>query len=193
MKKVSSGTIWDRISKFLFQYRITPHTMTGLPPCEMLMGRKLRSRLDLLKPDVQARVISKQAKQKSNRDKHGKPRTFVEGERVYAKNFGQGNRWLPGLIVSSKGPVSFEIKLQNGKKCRRHQDHLRHRAANDSASEDQSEENALVIDGDDDSSDVESNPEPERVENNLPEPEASGGESRRYPSRIHRPPNQYGL
>ena len=193
MKKVSSGTIWDRISKFLFQYRITPHTTTGLPPCEMLMGRKLRSRLDLLKPDVQARVISKQAKQKSNRDKHCKPRTFVEGERVYAKNFGQGNRWLPGLIVSSKGPVSFEIELQNGKKCHRHQDHLRHRAATDSAAEHQSEENTLVVDGDDDLYDVESNPEPERVENNSPEPEASGGESRRYPSRIHRPPNRYGL
>ena len=100
---------------------------------------------------------------------------------------------MPGLIVGSKGPVSFEIELQNGRKCHRHQDHLRHRAANDSASEYQSEENTLVVDGDDDLSDVESIPEPERVENNSPEPEASGGENRRYPSRIHRPPNRYGL
>ena len=56
------------------------------------MGRALRSRLDLLRPDIQARVISKQAKQKSNRDKHCKSRIFVEGERVFAKNFGQGKR-----------------------------------------------------------------------------------------------------
>ena len=192
MKKVSNGTIWDRIARFLFQYRITPHTTTGLPPCEMLMGRKLRSRLDLLRPDIQARVISKQAKQKSNRDKHCKSRIFVEGERVFAKNFGQGKRWLPGHIVNKKGPVSFEIELQNGQKCHRHQDHLRHRATSNSVSEKQSEENTLLIDDDDDQSDSEPEAEPEHVENNSPEPDASGGESRRYPSRIRRPPNRYG-
>ena len=189
MKKVSNGTILDRISRFLFQYRITPHTTTGLPPCEMLMGRKLRSRLDLLKPDVQARVISKQAKQKSDRDKHCKPRTFVEGERVFAKNFGQGKKWLPGHIVSRKGPVSFQVELQNGQKCHRHQDQLRHRATDNIVSKSYSEENTVLID-DDNQSNPES--EPEQVENNSPEPDASGGESRRYPSQIHRPPTQYG-
>ena len=36
---------------------------------------------DVLKPDVQARMISKQAKQKGDRDKHCKPHTFAERER----------------------------------------------------------------------------------------------------------------
>ena len=101
MKKVSNGTIWEQIARFLFQYHITPHTTTGLPPCEMLMGRKLHSRLDLLKPDIQARMISKQAKQKSNRDKHCKSCTFVEGE-SFCKEFDQGKRWSPGHIVNKK-------------------------------------------------------------------------------------------
>ncbi len=72
------------------------------------MGRKLRSRLDLLKPDVQARVISKQAKQKNNRDKHSKHRTFVEGESM------QEFRSRESMGTSSKGPVSSEMALQNG-------------------------------------------------------------------------------
>lgn len=41
----------------------------------------------------------KLAKQKSDRDKHCKPHTFVEGQRVYVNNFGKGERWLPGDIV----------------------------------------------------------------------------------------------
>ncbi len=110
----------------------------------MLMARKLCFRLDLLKPDVQARVISKQAKQKSDRDKHCKPRTFTEGERVFAKNLGQGKRWLPVYIISKRGPVSFEIGLHNGQKCHCHQDQLRHREASDNVSEKQSEENTLL-------------------------------------------------
>ena len=56
-------------------------------------------------------------------------------------------------------------------------------------SESHSEENTVLID-DDNQSNPES--EPEQVENNSPEPDASGGESRRYPSRIHRPPTRYG-
>jgi hypothetical protein len=37
-----------------------PHSTTGIPPAEMLMGRRLRSRLDLLYPDVSKRVESQQ-------------------------------------------------------------------------------------------------------------------------------------
>ena len=46
------GTMELRISKFLFKYRITPQTTTGLSPAELLMGRKLRTHLDLLHPDT---------------------------------------------------------------------------------------------------------------------------------------------
>ena len=56
----------------------------------------------------------------------------------------------------------------------------------------QAEENNLLLNGDDDESDPEPEPESEHVENNSSKPDASGGESRRYPSRIHRPPNWYG-
>ena len=115
------------MARLLFHYRITPHT-TGLSPSEMMMGRKLRSRLDLLKPDVQQRVIQKQAKQKLDRDKHCKTRNFSEGERVFVKNFGQGERWLSGKIVSQKGPVTFETELDNGRICQWHQDYLRKRS-----------------------------------------------------------------
>ena len=43
----------------------------------------------------------------------------------YVKNFGQGEKWLQGEIVKQKGPVTFEIKLQDGRIFQRHQDHVR--------------------------------------------------------------------
>ena len=128
MKKASSGTVSDKASRLLFHYRITPHTITGLTPSEMLIGRTLHSTLDLLKPDVRQRVIQKQSKQKLNHDKHCKSQIFPEGERVLAKNLGQGKKWLPGKIVSQKGPVTFEIELEDGRSCQPHQDHVRKRS-----------------------------------------------------------------
>ncbi|CAB4020381.1 Hypothetical predicted protein, partial [Paramuricea clavata] len=59
-----------RVSRFLFKYRITPHSTTGIAPAEMLMSRKLRSRLDVLHPDVRQRVQDQQKKQKDLHDQH---------------------------------------------------------------------------------------------------------------------------
>ena len=42
----------EELHKFLFQYRTTPHTVTGVSPAEMLMGRKLRNKL----PKMQMRA-----------------------------------------------------------------------------------------------------------------------------------------
>ena len=40
------GQDWKRVlQNFLFQYRITPHTVSGLSPAELLMGRRLKDKL----------------------------------------------------------------------------------------------------------------------------------------------------
>ena len=40
------GKDWRKaLQNFLFQYRVTPHTVTGVSPAELLMGRKLRDKL----------------------------------------------------------------------------------------------------------------------------------------------------
>ena len=49
-KKMSEGSVQDRISLFLFYYRITPQTITGTSPAELLMGRAFRYCLHLLTP-----------------------------------------------------------------------------------------------------------------------------------------------
>ncbi len=62
------GTLEDRISGFLFPYRTTPHTTTGVSLAELLMGRKLKTRLDLVRPGLEERVIDRQTRQKKGHD-----------------------------------------------------------------------------------------------------------------------------
>ena len=51
ISKLSEGSIEDKLSHLLFYNHITPQTTTGLSPAELLQGRCLRSRLDLIKPE----------------------------------------------------------------------------------------------------------------------------------------------
>ena len=52
LKKYKNGSLEERIAKVLFTYRIAPHSTTGVSPSELLLGRRLRSHLDLIQLDV---------------------------------------------------------------------------------------------------------------------------------------------
>ena len=126
-RKTTSGTVHDRPARFLFHYRLTPHSTTGVSPAELLLGRRLRSRMDCLQPSIQQRVLEKQLRQKEDHDRHCRARNYAVGEEVFLWNFGQGERWLSGHIRAQTGPLSFEIQLHNGCTCNRHMDHIRKR------------------------------------------------------------------
>ena len=66
MRHQKSGTLNTRHSRFLqrCRCRITPHSSTGTSPSELMWGRKLRSTLDLLVPDVNRKVQQNQDHQK---------------------------------------------------------------------------------------------------------------------------------
>ena len=80
LREMSHGTVEERLTKFLFKYRITPHSTTGILPAELLIGRRLRSRLDLLQPDLPRKLELSQATQESNHGLKKPCQTFVEGE-----------------------------------------------------------------------------------------------------------------
>ena len=47
--------------------------------------------------------------------------SFQPGQLVYAKNFHQGERWLPAKVCRVVGKVMYELKLENlNKVVRRH-------------------------------------------------------------------------
>ena len=110
MKKMTdNSSIETKVSRFLFRYRITPHTTTGQSSAQLLMNRQLKIRLALARPSIEKRVQSKQEKQKRGHDKRTRQRTFNVGDAVYARNFAHGSKWIPGQIVAKRGPLSFTL------------------------------------------------------------------------------------
>ena len=129
LRQMQGGTVEEKLARFLMKYRITPHSTTGISPSELLMGRRLRSRLDILHPDLSGKVEDKQWKQKLAHDNQKAPRTFEEGDAVFAEDFtASSEKWLPGVIQKVTGPLSYRIQLADGRVVRRHVDNVRARS-----------------------------------------------------------------
>ena len=47
------------------------------------------------------------------------------GNQVLAKNFMDGDKWVSGVIVERKGPLSYIVQIRTGAQWRRHIDQLR--------------------------------------------------------------------
>ena len=119
-----------QLANFLLMYRSTPHTTTGVSPASLFMGRNLRTRFDLIRPDIHQRVVDKQSQQKKDHDQHVQVRTFQVGERVMVKNFRSGPNWVPATITQQDGPVSYTVCVENGQLWKRHLDHIKSKGQN---------------------------------------------------------------
>ena len=91
-------------------------------PRSSWLGRKPRTHLDLLHPDLATRVERKQETQRSNHDNQRQERSFKVSDAVLVRNFHAGNKWLPGIVVYVLSPQSLKVKV-----VRRHLDHVRSR------------------------------------------------------------------
>ena len=128
LKKLE-GSVEARVLRFLSRYRVTPHSTTELSPAELLMGRRLRTSLDLLHPDTSCRVADKQNQGVTNKQL----RTFSIGDPVFARNFYGSSKWIPATVVKITGPVSYKVKTASNIVLRRHVDQLRFRYSNSSS------------------------------------------------------------
>ena len=126
-KADGGGSLESQICRFLFQYRLTPHSTTGVSPAELLLNRRPRSRLDLLYPDVSSRVRKNQVKQKANHDNHSRKRTFNVGDLVSVKSQHSRAPWLPGVVSTMLSPQRCIVHLDDGRDMECHIDHIRHR------------------------------------------------------------------
>lgn len=126
LKKMTGVGIEDKLSRYLFSQRITPHTTTGRSPAELLMGRLPRSRLSLLRPDVVRDVQGRQEAQKAQHDRSARPRSFEVDQRVLVRNLlHKKPPWFHGTVTSVVAPLTYEVRLDSGKVLKRHIDHIR--------------------------------------------------------------------
>lgn len=100
--------------------------MTGRAPCELLMGRKIKTPLDVMHPSLRTTVQLKQLKQKLHADQGCRRGPLLDsGTPVFARNFRPGPPWVPASVSGPVSASSAEITLDDGTSWHRHGDHLR--------------------------------------------------------------------
>ena len=95
-------------------------------PAMLLMKRIPRSRLDLLVPSLNKKIIERQVKQKKYFDQKAREKSFQEQEEVWVRDYRGTTKWVPGIIVKKTGPVSYRVKVRE-MVWRRHAEQLRPR------------------------------------------------------------------
>lgn len=118
----------------LLNYRTTPITGIGLSPAELLMNRKMRTRMPVVKQTLEPKLIdNKQVSEKmrnlqkiskSYYDRKSKEkRDFNTGENITVR---KNKEWEQGQIIGKcKEPRSYLIKDENNRILRRNSNHLR--------------------------------------------------------------------
>lgn len=125
VSKNDTQGLQTRLDRFLLSYRSTTHATTGCTPAKLFMGRELRTRLSLIRPDLKTKVMNKQSDQKHYHDKSTKYREFYTGDQVLVKDVRENETWWPGTIVERSGPKSYVVMLNDGRVWKRHVDLLR--------------------------------------------------------------------
>ena len=113
-----------KLATFLLAYRNTPYSTTGEAASQPFLGRRLRTLLDLLKPDLRLKISNRQIDQTVTKG-GAATREFSIGQTVIARNYTGSTKWVPGIIRTKLGPLSNEVEVKPGLVWRRHTDQLR--------------------------------------------------------------------
>lgn len=116
LKKIGGGCLITSLARLLCNYRNAPH-QAGPSPSEMLLGYRVRTRLDMSFP---SRACPANASNDSGWN-------FAPGDSVYVRNYGAGDKWSPGTVEATSGARLLDVKTADGL-VRRHLDQVRKRS-----------------------------------------------------------------
>ena len=73
-----------------------------------MLGRNIRTRLDLIKPDV-TRGVDKKFLQSNN----STLKLFVNDQHVWVRIYRRGPNWVRGTVIEQTGPVLYMVKIND--------------------------------------------------------------------------------
>ena len=105
MHKRKGSGLEKTLNQFLLCYRTTPHPKRGKTPSEIMSGRNIKTRLDLLHP--------KEAVQKQPSENRSTPenRELNVNDLVWVRNYQEAPCWLPEEIIIRLGPLNYKIRV----------------------------------------------------------------------------------
>lgn len=101
------------LNDFLFDYRTSVHSTTGVSPSILMFGRDIRTKFDLLKPpidDIKERIRKQQVKQIKHFGGKERP-TFNINENVIVKDYRTVNKvtWIPAIVKKVLGKCTYIV------------------------------------------------------------------------------------
>ena len=69
IKTIQTGSLRDKVSRFLLADQNTPQSTMGQSPAEMLFNHQLTTHVSLLKPNAATKALQGQLQQTANHDK----------------------------------------------------------------------------------------------------------------------------
>lgn len=111
------------LSKFLFQYRNTPHTTTKETPTKILLGKSVRFIFDLLKPQTDDIVLGKQITQIQNSGRRDV--TFDLNEKLLIRDYrSPSSKWKTAIVTKILGTRNYQVTTDENHVWKRHVDQM---------------------------------------------------------------------
>ncbi|KAF0712303.1 Uncharacterized protein FWK35_00035850, partial [Aphis craccivora] len=111
------------LSKFLFQYRNTPHTTTKETPTKILLGKSVRFIFDLLKPQTDDIVLGKQITQIQNSGR--RDAIFDLNEKVLIRDYrSPSSKWKTAIVTKILGTRNYHVTTDENHVWKRHVDQM---------------------------------------------------------------------
>ena len=129
---IEKGDMMKKLANFLLAYRTTPSTVTGRTPSELFLGRLIRTRLQMLKPDMSIqkdeseldrKMLKYQSKMSQRTSGRQNIRTFQPGQNVRIVNHVDKHKWDFGVIVRKIALRTYIVKIK-GREVKRHIDDI---------------------------------------------------------------------
>ncbi|XP_037036075.1 uncharacterized protein K02A2.6-like [Bradysia coprophila] len=127
-KAKGEESIPNVLQTFLQRYRMTPNAQlpANCSPAEVMLGRKIHSTLDLVKPRAKFDIVRDSKMEHQFNVKHGaKNRIFYPNQKVYIRDFRDKKIiWTPAVIIERSGTVVYNVEC-DGNIWRRHANQIR--------------------------------------------------------------------
>jgi RNase H-like domain found in reverse transcriptase/Integrase core domain/Integrase zinc binding domain len=106
------GDLYTKLDRLLIQYRKAPNITTNQSPSELMFGRQIRTRLDLLK-----RQLAVEKNEEAGQ--HEATREFEVGEKVQVRSYRDPRvKWVFGTVFARLGLTQYEIAVEGvHRKC----------------------------------------------------------------------------
>ena len=100
-------TVEQKLNRFLLRYRNAPHCATNEPPSLLFLNRRLRNCLDLIKPNLQDRIDSRQQRGDSS-----KCCSFVIGQPELVRDYRANNeKWCKAKVIKQTVSLSYHVMV----------------------------------------------------------------------------------